>query len=115
MSLVYRDMLYGPVYDQLAVPAVLVLQDSVTTFDQLRCIDKTSGATLGGPVELQTVVPAAIFIAGELLDAGVDRETMLNMSAVTFNAHTWRIADFKEMPSPGGADDGEVMVILEEP
>jgi hypothetical protein len=115
VSLVYRDALYGPVYDAMSVPVVLLLTDGVTQFPDLRCLDKTAGTTLGGPVELQTVVPAAMFIAGELLDAGIDRDTDLDGASVTFNAHTWRIADHKEMPSPGGADDGEVMLILEEP
>lgn len=107
----WTSLLYGPVYSVIGVTATLTLNDTAATEISLTAIDKTSGVEIGGNVEVQTIVPAAIVRASEL--ASISLAT-LEDGTLVMNSKTWTIKSHMLKPSPKGEGDGEVFLILYE-
>lgn len=108
----YRSILYGPVYELKGVDARLVLR-SGQAYDGLKAIDQTAGIPLPGSIEVETLRPAARMLVGELQDRGIDVDA-LDDAMLTLNDAVWRVTSNRKMPSPQGALDGEIYLLLEE-
>ncbi len=117
MPLDFSAILYGPIYAVLRVACTLAPDggDAVDVY----AIDKTAGIALGQSgtggqaVDVQTVRPAAIMRAVDLDAAGISTADLVDATLV-MNGTTWRVVSFLERPSPNGAADGEVYLILQD-
>jgi hypothetical protein len=98
-----------PLYAEFGIPAVLQLDAG--TFE-LTAIDLTAGTTLSGPVELETVRPAVMVLAGDLADAGI-LVAQLDNGSVQLNGKSWSIIAHQLKPTTNGEGDGEVALMLE--
>lgn len=78
----------------------------------LKFLDKTSGISLGGPVEIETIRPAACAIVADILALGLTLD-QLDDAALTMNSKDWVVTSTKPMTSPAGENDGEVYMFLE--
>jgi hypothetical protein len=107
----YQSLLYDPVYNVLAVDAVLYMGFPLGNV-HVAAIDKTAGLTLNQMVDVQTVLPAATVRAAELVELGITLAD-LDGKVVTLNGKDWRIASLHANPSPNGEEDGEVYLILD--
>lgn len=107
----YASLLYSPVYSVLGVEAVLTLPGTDGAEITLTALDKTAGVEVGGSVEVQTILPAAVVRASEL--SSVDL-TDLEDSSLAMNGKTWRVKSYMLKPSPKGEGDGEVYLVLSE-
>ena len=105
----YQATLYGPVYDVLGVPALLRLAGGAAF--AVTSLDKTAGVAVGGAVDVQTVVPAAVVRVTELAAKGVT-PAQVDDGQITLNGVTWVIEAHKPAPSPNGEADGEVYLLL---
>lgn len=100
----------APLYAEFGVPASLVLDTG--TYDDLTAIDETAGAALPGPVEVESVRPAACLMVRDLADRGID-PGQLDDGTITLNGKTWTIIAHQMRPSTNGEADGEVALKLE--
>lgn len=109
----YRSFSLDPIYVAQGVPAVLAPRGTGPV--AITALDKTAGVALpsgNGGIEIETVRPAAVVIAGDLADLGVTLD-QLDRGTITLNGQAWQILSHRPMPSPAGAADGEVYLILE--
>jgi hypothetical protein len=107
----YQALLYDPIYNALGVDAVLHM--GIEAGDvPLRAIDKTAGIIINQAIGLETVSPAATVRAAELAAAGVPLADIYSRT-LTLNGRDWTVASWRRKPSPNGADDGEVYLILD--
>lgn len=108
MSLSMDEMVYGPLYDVLGVPAVLTPNGGIAT--DVSAIDKTRGAEITDlNIDVMSVRPVAALRASELAAEGVALDD-LDDGTITLNGTTWTIDAHLEKPSISG--DGEVWLIL---
>jgi hypothetical protein len=105
-------LLHGPIYNVLAVPAVLQLAVSNAEYS-LAVIDKTDGVELpmAGDVAVATIKPACKVRMSELTAHGIALD-VLRGSTMTFNGKTWRIESKIIRSSVDGEANGEIMLIL---
>lgn len=105
----FNSVLLGPNYELFGVDVVLTIsgQTYPTTF-----IDKTAGASLGGPVEIETTRPAATARVADLILLGLTVDD-LEEAAVAMNGNNWRVMSTRPVPSPNGEADGEVYMFLQ--
>ena len=103
-------MLHGPHYAAWGVVALLQLDTG--TYDDLVMIDMTAGVSLPGPIDIQTVRPAALVLAGELDDRGI-LPSQLDGGSLALNGKSWKIIAHQMKPSPNGDLDGEIALLLE--
>jgi hypothetical protein len=107
----YQAALLDPIYNTVGVPAVLTLFDG-QEFTDLTVLDKSAGVDNGdGGVTVQTMVPAAVIRASELVANSIER-TQLQNAVLEMNSTTWTVTSFKPKPSPKGELDGEVILFL---
>lgn len=115
----FQALLYNPVYGVIGVQAVLAIGTHVET--GLTVLDKTRGVDLVKEfgdvttnVAIQTIVPAAVLRAAELIEREIDVEALID-ATITFNAKSWRVRSYRLRPSPNGEGDGEIYLLLVEP
>lgn len=107
----YASLLFDPIYSIQGVPAAITLA-SGTLLDGLTGLDKTSGVDVGGgDVQIQTIVPAAIFRVRELREKGAVPADLPKASLI-MNGFEWRVNSYRLKPSPKGEHDGEVLLLL---
>ena len=105
----YSRVGLGAIYRIVGVPATL----TVNNVDYpIKILDKTSGVSLGGPIEIETIRPAAAARVKDLTDLGLTIE-QLDRQKLLMNGFHFRITSSKPMPSPNGKLDGEVYLFLE--
>lgn len=109
MALNYTQLVLRPNYRIHGTDAVLE-----GFADPIRVIDKTDGATLPGPIEIETTRPAATFMCADLIALDIDLDAGLDLLTLQMNGRNWKIRSSKVFPSPGGYNDGEVYAFLEE-
>lgn len=120
MAISHRRLLYGPAYRTHGVAAAIVLTNGAV-YDDLTARDFTSGVAVPGEVEIESVRPAAGFMAGDLIERGIALAD-LDGAVLTLTppdkiqggtATFWRVGSHRPMPSPNGIADGEVYLLLE--
>jgi len=110
MSVAFTTTLFDPVYAVLGVEAVLT--PSGGSANTITAIDKTRGAEIGDlNIGIMSVRPVAAVRAAELIELSIDRGT-LDGGALVLNGVSWVIDAHLEKPTPSGAGDGEVWLIL---
>ncbi len=102
-----------PIYKTQGVLVTLTVAGVV--YPNVRAIDKTSGVTLTGPIELETTRPMAAFMAADLVALGFEiGNGDIDQGSIIMNGKNWNITSTKPMPSPQGYNDGELYAFLEE-
>lgn len=110
----YTNLLYRPIYRVQGRPAILTVGgvDYPNDGSTLKMLDKTSGISLPGSIELETIRPAAVALVADLLHLGLTLDS-LDGANLQLNNRTWYISSHKAQSSPEGEDDGEVYLYLE--
>lgn len=102
-----------PIYKTQGVLVTLTV--GATVYPNIRALDKTSGITLAGPIELETTRPMAAFMAADLVALGFSiGDGDIDQGRILMNGKNWNITSTKPMPSPQGYNDGELYAYLEE-
>lgn len=107
----FSKVLYGPVYRTQGVPATVTLADTDVAIP-LTMKDLTAGLQIGGPLDLETMRPAASARAVDLVSAGLD-VNLMDQAVVVINSVSWTINAWRQIPTPNGTGDGEVIFLLE--
>lgn len=111
----YSRTALGPIYRTIGVPATLTVDGvdyPAIGAPPLKVLDKTSGVALGGPIEVETIRPAATVRVNDLLNLGLDIDR-LDRQFLLMNGSNFLITSSKPMPSPNGKLDGEIYLFLE--
>jgi hypothetical protein len=106
----YQALLYGP--SQLVFGSDALLQINGTRYP-VRAIDKTSGVDVGEEIKGQTILPAAVIRAPELLAQGRVLTDLADKPSFNLNGVWYRVISYRMKPSPRGELDGEIYLILE--
>ena len=97
-----------PVFDMFGVPAVITYGEGLTV--DLVAIDKTRGVEVEdlnvGVISVRPVAAVRRAALGEIDLAAIEDGT------IALNGLTWRIKSVMERPTPFGAADGQVWLIL---
>lgn len=114
----YNRVLYSPNYKIIGTSATLtingVVYPNIDKPNRIRVIDNTAGAAIRqGRVEIETEIPSIFIRTSTLNYLGITAENLVE-AVISFNNGTWKIKDFKPMPSPKGEGDGEVFCIIED-
>lgn len=100
----------GPIFDIYGVPAEL-LDRNGNSFDVI-ALDRTRGVEITeGQVGVTSIRPIAALRASDLVALGVPHAE-LDGGALRLNGGSWRVDYIMERPSPFGAADGQVWLIL---
>lgn len=113
--MLYAETLYRPIYRLQGRPVTLTVNGvdyPAPGLPPLRFLDKTAGAALGGPIEIETTRPAAVALVGDLAKLGLTPDN-LDRAILLLNNKRWLITSHKLMQSPSGEADGEVYMFLE--
>jgi len=106
----FNSMVLGPLHAVFGVDASLVTAGgaahALTAIDRTRGIEVTEGA-----IGVASVRPAAGVRAADLVTLGIDLDD-LDGGSITLNGATWSIDYHIERPTPFGAEDGQVFLIL---
>jgi hypothetical protein len=105
----YTSTVLGPIYRIQGTNAVLTVDGQPYA---IRLMDKTAGVSLSGPVEIETIRPAAAARVYDILQLSLTLD-QLDRSTLLMNGTNWLITSCKAMPSPMGTNDGEVYMFLE--
>lgn len=104
----FNDLVNGPIFAVFGVPAVLTYDGG--TVLELIAVDKTKGVEVAdNRLNIVSVAPVAALRAADL--AGVDLG-LLDGGSIALNGVTWRIHQVMERPTPYGAADGQIWLIL---
>jgi hypothetical protein len=101
----FQSLLYAGPYAVFGVPGHLKLSGAAGTCLDLTVLDKTSGVSAGGRVDVQSIEPAAAVLASAL--AGVALAD-LEDAVLTMNGKDWIVRTHRFSPSPKGEADGEI-------
>lgn len=105
----FDALLYDPLYANYGTAAVITptmgASVAATVIDMTRGVEITSG------VELPVIRPACFIRRTELASAGLTEQVLL-AGAVSMNGAVWNISDIRPRPGPGGANTGEVILVL---
>lgn len=102
--------LFAPLYSVFGTSATLTPSGGSAVV--LTVVDQSAGREL---VDLNTDAPVVYPVAAvraSVLDAAGVELSDLRGAALTMNGRTWSVDTFREMPSPFGQTDGEVLMIL---
>lgn len=121
----FTQLLYRPIFDRLAVSAVLIPASKDGQKFAFDVLDKTEGVALpqqGGMI-LETVKPSAELMMSDVLSKGLTRDDLSAGTIVIFppgvdtsdiaNGRTWQIISYRMNQSPSGEADGTVYLHLE--
>ena len=104
----FNDLLYSRSFSVFGVPTVLTTRPGVVI--ELTGIDKTAGVEItDNAIGLQVVRPAVDVRRSAL---GATPLTDLDGGTILINGTTWVISSFMEKPTPFGATDGLVVLLL---
>lgn len=106
----YDDLLFAPIFNIHGVSAELLDRNGKAF--PVTAIDRTKGVEITeGKVGVATVRPVAAVRASELAALEVQLSE-LDGGALRLNGLRWKIDYPMERPTPNGATDGEVWLIL---
>jgi len=104
----FNQLVNGPIFAVFGVPAVLTYDGG--TVLELTAVDKTKGVEIvDNRMDVASILPVAAFRAADL--AGVDL-ALLDGGTVALNGTTWRVHQVIERPTPSGAADGQIWLVL---
>jgi hypothetical protein len=104
-----HSLLYDPLFTLAGVPAVLTLADG-RVFN-ITVIDKTSPASTGNKVDVETTLPTAAIRYAELVSLGMNADDIVD-GTLAFNSFTWLIRNRKLDPNPSGEKAGQILAML---
>ena len=103
----------NPIHTIFGGAATLILDDSAGTEITLTdAIDETKGVAVGDDVEVQTIEPAVLVKRTDLADVDL---ADLRGATLSLNGTDWTVRSHKKLQTPGGADTGNVRLILKRP
>jgi hypothetical protein len=107
---IFADLLYRQSLAVFGVPATFQ-PDHGAPFD-ITAIDRTSGVEVAdNTIGITTIRPAADVLAADLDALGITAAD-LDGAALTMNGTKWRVSGVMERPTPFGAADGMVTLLL---
>lgn len=106
----FADLLYARSMDVFGAQAVLTVGAAQPV--AITAIDRTAGVEVtDDTIGIQTVQPAADVRRADLDAATVDLAA-LDGATLALNGTTWTVHSIMEMPTPSGASDGLVRLML---
>lgn len=109
MTIDWSARLLDPLYRRLGVPATVTPPERPSF--ALTVIDRTAGMQTPGEIAVSSLRPAAVIRVREMLAAGLVREE-LDCARIAFNGAAWTITATEPRPTPGGEQDGELLLWL---
>jgi len=107
----FKDILYGPLMQTLGTDATLTVDGADYA---IRAEDATAGVeVMDLNIGMQTVKPVAYVKQADLDTHGLTRAN-LYLANINLNGEDWQIHSTMAQPSPFGASDGLVMLLLSE-
>ena len=106
----FTSLLYKPLFDRLAVPAVLSLDSGDYP---ITVLDQTIGQSLEeSGIAVQTMSPLAQLMMADLTALGINPDD-LDGRTIAMNGRTWDIVSHRFNGTPGGIGDGTLHLVLE--
>lgn len=114
MSIDWQASLYDPIYDRLGVEGSITPIATGIAVDVVVRPELKGVAVTLGPVDVQTLLPAARVRMYELTGSGLSEDD-LDDGILTFAGKSWKIKSHKLSPNPDGGElRGEVYLFLGE-